>query len=267
MQVVLPKHLPKLTSFCNFVGNLIELPSLARLWIANCPKMHKFVSNSPCADASKDEQMNSKNLHSHIQPFFDEKVRLPSLSFLHIDEMRNMRKIWHHQLASDSFSKLEIFWVNDCDNLLNVFPSNMIGRLQKLEVLSVLRCNSVEEIFEELNISSCTMEGIVTKEEDIEAIPKFVFPQLTSLQLFDLPRLRCFYPRLYISMWPVLRILKMFGCKKVERLTSHYRSLLETHWTSPHENSQQPFFIFDQVRALAFKCFIHPFLSFPSNQT
>ncbi|TXG70650.1 hypothetical protein EZV62_005585 [Acer yangbiense] len=55
-------HLPELTSFCNIVGNLIELPSLAHLWIANCPKMHKFVSNSPCVDipTSKDEQMNSE---------------------------------------------------------------------------------------------------------------------------------------------------------------------------------------------------------------
>ncbi|KAK0584180.1 hypothetical protein LWI29_008656 [Acer saccharum] len=48
-------------------------------------------------------------------------------------------------------------------------------------------------------------------------------------------------------MWPVLRILHMFGCEKVERLTSHYRSLQETHGVSPHENPQQPFFVFDQV--------------------
>ena len=160
-----------------------------------------------------------------------------------------MRKIWHHQLASDSFSKIESFGVNDCHNLLNVFPSNMIGRLQKLEVLCVVRCNAVEEIFEEPNILSCKMEGIVTKEEDIEAVP-FVFPQLNWLRLSLLPKLRCFYPRLYISMWPVLRILKMVGCEKVERLASHYRSLQETHGVSPHENPQRPFFIFDQVREL-----------------
>ena len=69
------KHLPELTSFCNIVGNLIELPSLANLLIENCPKMHKFVSNSPCADmpASKEEQMNCQY---DIHPLFGETVTL-----------------------------------------------------------------------------------------------------------------------------------------------------------------------------------------------
>ena len=76
------KHLPELTTFCNFAGKLIELTSLAELWLENCPKMHAFVSNSPRADMpeAKEEQMNSeKNLqYSHTQPFFDEKVLFQS---------------------------------------------------------------------------------------------------------------------------------------------------------------------------------------------
>ena len=72
------KHLPKLTSFCIFAGNSIELLSLARLWIENCPKMHTFVYSSPFADmpASKEETVNSaeENLQSQVQALFDEKV-------------------------------------------------------------------------------------------------------------------------------------------------------------------------------------------------
>ena len=65
-----------------------------------------------------------------------------------IEEMDNLRKIWHNQLYLDSFSKLEQVGVYGCNNLLNVFPSNMLGRLPRLEILEVQNCDSVEEIFE-----------------------------------------------------------------------------------------------------------------------
>ncbi|KAL5844625.1 hypothetical protein ACOSQ4_010583 [Xanthoceras sorbifolium] len=232
------KHLPELTTFCNFIGNSIELPSLARLWLENCPKMHTFVS--------KEEQTNSEdNLLSHVQPLFDEKVRFPDLKFLKIDKMENMRKIWHHQLTLDSFSKIDFVEVSDCHNLMNVFPSNMLGRLQKLEELWVLRCNSLEEIFEEFKISSCVVEEIVAKEE---AVPRFVFPQLTSLQLSDLPSLRSFYPGSYISEWPKLKMLRMWRCNKVKILTSQFLSLQKTPGEGQLENSiQGPLFIVDKV--------------------
>ncbi|KAL5741070.1 hypothetical protein ACOSQ2_030250 [Xanthoceras sorbifolium] len=243
------KHLPKLTIFCNFTGNSIEWPSLAQLRIENCPKMHTFVSNSPPLDmpASKEDQMNSEeNLHSHIQPLFDEKVWLPNLKYLAILKMDNIRKILHHQHDPDSFWKLDDIWVSECQNLLNVFPSNMLGKLQKLDRLVVSNCKSLEMIFEELKISSRIVEKNVA-DEDVEVVPRLVFPQLTLLKLADLPRLRIFYPGLYISEWPMLKTLRIWGCKKVERLNSEFQSLQETHGETPHENSiQQPLFLVDK---------------------
>ena len=159
-----------------------------------------------------------------------------------------MKKIWHHdQLTSDSFSKIDSFGVFDCHNLLNIFPSNMLERLQKLEELVISRCNSLEEVFEELKISSCKMEEIVAKE-DLEAVPGFVFPQLKLLQLVDLPSLRSFYSGVYISEWPKLKMLRMWGCNKVEVLTSEFLSLQKSHAESQLENSiQEPLFIVDKV--------------------
>ena len=151
----------------------------------------------------------------------------------------NMKKIWHHdQLNSDSFSKIDSFYVYDCHNLLNVFPSDLIGRFQKLEVLVISGCNSLEEIFEKLKISSCMMEEIVAKE-DLEAVPRFVFPQLKRLQRLGLPSLRSFYPGLYISEWPKLKKLRMWGCNKVKMLTSEFLSLQKSHGESQHDNSIQ----------------------------
>ncbi|KAL5743198.1 hypothetical protein ACOSP7_029930 [Xanthoceras sorbifolium] len=244
------KPLPELTIFCNFAGNSIEWPSLAQLWIENCPKMHTFVSNSPPIDmpASKEDQMNSEeNLHSHIQPLFDEKVRLPNLKYLDISKMDSVRRILHHQHDPNSFWKLDDIVVMDCYNLLNIFPSNMLGKLQKLDRLVVSNCQSLEMIFEEPKISSGMVEKYVA-EEDVEAVPRLVFPQLTFLKLADLPRLRIFYRRLYISEWPMLKTLRMWRCGKVERLTSEFQSLQEIHGDTSHENSiQQPLFLVDKV--------------------
>ena len=162
--------------------------------------------------------------------------------------MDNMRKIWCHQLIMDSFSKINSFKVFDCHNLLNIFPSNMLGRLQKLAVLEISDCKSVEVIFEELDISSCMVEENVAKEE-VKAVPKLVFPRLTTLKLADLPRLRVLYPGLHISEWPMLKTLRIWGCTKVEKLTSEFQSLQENHGEIQHQNFsiQQPLFIVDKV--------------------
>ncbi|KAJ4717212.1 NB-ARC domain-containing disease resistance protein [Melia azedarach] len=51
--------LPKLKKFCNFNGNIIELPNLSSLSIENCPNMETFIANS-----------------TPVQPLFDSKVIL-----------------------------------------------------------------------------------------------------------------------------------------------------------------------------------------------
>ncbi|TXG49631.1 hypothetical protein EZV62_025506 [Acer yangbiense] len=310
-------HLPELTSFCNFTGNSIELPFLDRLRIENCPKMCTFISNAPHTDmaaSEEPEEMNSEeNLLSDIQPLFDRKVGLPSLKFLQIEQMNNLTTVWHNQLSSDS-CKLKFVGLQKCSKLLNVFPSNMLERLQELEELWIVDCDSLGEIFElqalncgktqaitatqlrklvlcnlpslkhvwnmdskgllsfknllsilirgcnslksifpasiaigllqlkELEIGNCPMveEIIAMEEEQVEAVPRFVFPQLLSLELGELSRLKSFYPGFYISEWPVLKKLEVWGCDKVELLASEFSSLQEIHGENPNENSIQP---------------------------
>ena len=82
------KGLPKLTRFCDFSGYSIELPSLSRMEIQNCPKMQTFASDSPCADMQAIEEPEKVNTEETIHSFFDEKVIYSSFcffySFLHI---------------------------------------------------------------------------------------------------------------------------------------------------------------------------------------
>ncbi|KAI9196026.1 hypothetical protein LWI28_020365 [Acer negundo] len=90
------------------------------------------------------------------------------------------------------------------------------------------------------------MEDIVAKE-DLEAVPRFVFPQFKLLQLVDLPSLISFYSGVYISEWPKLKKLRTWGCNKVEMLTSEFLSLQKSHGESQLENSiQEPLFIVDK---------------------
>ena len=88
--------LPKLKRFCNFTGNIIELPKLEYLIIENCPDMETFTSNSTfvlhmTADNKEPQKLKSEEnllVANQIQHLFDEKVIIiiifPSLSFAHM---------------------------------------------------------------------------------------------------------------------------------------------------------------------------------------
>ncbi|KAK4838795.1 hypothetical protein QYF36_016463 [Acer negundo] len=324
------KDLPKLTTFCNFnTGDLIELLSLSELWIENCPNMKTFISNSTSRDmpagSEKSEEMNSEE-NLLMQPLFGDKVVLSGLKELGILQMDNLRKIGHDQLSLD-VCKLEELRIQSCNKLLNVFQSNMFRRLQRLEILVVLHCDSLEEIFEcqalsggktvhvtaalqlkqlhlsclpklmhlwnmdcqgllgfqnlisivvhqcnslknifpasiaagllqleKLHISSCMVEEIVAndeEEEEVDVVTRFVFPQLTSLQLLQLSKLKSFCSGLYISEWPVLKELMVWLCHKVEAIASEFSSFQETqHGESQHDDIsiiRQPLFLVDKV--------------------
>ena len=62
--------------------------------------------------------------------------------------MENLKIIWHDQLAEDSFFKLQLLCVKFCENLVSIFESNMLTRLQSLEELHVHDCGSLQEVFE-----------------------------------------------------------------------------------------------------------------------
>ncbi|KAK3193151.1 hypothetical protein Dsin_024461 [Dipteronia sinensis] len=180
--------------------------------------MHTFLSNSPCTNMLNEPEENNsdQNLHSHIQPLFDEQVILPNLKILDISKMNNLKKIWYDRLTPTSCCKLEYFGVSDFHNLLNIFPTKMRGILQKLKELWITNCWMVEEI--------------VSKDDQV-GVPSFLFPQLTSMILGGLPRLKGLYLGLFTSKWQVLKKLKVWGCGEAEILASE----LQTHGVSQHE--------------------------------
>jgi hypothetical protein len=91
--------------------------------------------------------------------------------------MKNLKIIWHNQLAEDSFSKLQELVVLFCENLMSIFHSNMLIRFQSLEKLVVQDCGSLQEIFE--------LQGQDVREtQAVTAIP------LKELNLYRLPKMK-----------------------------------------------------------------------------
>ncbi|GAY68174.1 hypothetical protein CUMW_262070 [Citrus unshiu] len=154
-------------------------PKLHSLWLRYLPKLSSFASPEDV-------------IHTEMQPqsFFDEKVRLPSLEVLHISSMDKLRKIWHHQLASKSFSKLKELEISGCNNLLNIFPP-LVGIPSSLVNLNVSDCQKLEEIVGHV--------GEEVKENRI------AFSELKVLILDYLPRLTSFCLENYTLEFPSLK--------------------------------------------------------------
>ncbi|XVF30750.1 hypothetical protein REPUB_Repub16aG0085400 [Reevesia pubescens] len=230
--------LPKLTRFCS--ESLIEFSSLS-----NCPCLKMFISGITTAGMTVRKEArknNSEDIHTDILVLFNEKR-------MEISKMASLEKIWHEQLSEDSFCKLNDFWLDSCEKLLNVFPFSMLERLRRLEIFEIAKCDSLEEIFESQGFSapeSCAAKA--TQLTAVEAITKFAFPQVRFLQLTRLPELKSFYPRIHSAEWPSLKRMLVTKCDKVEIFASEYLSLKEIHGKTQFEIPvQQPLFWVNKV--------------------
>ncbi|XP_024627760.1 uncharacterized protein [Medicago truncatula] len=88
--------------------------------------------------------------------------------------------------------------VTECDNLKYLFPASVAKDLTRLKVLSATNCEELVEIFSKDEIPA---EGEIKE-----------FPQLTTMHLINLPRLKYFYPRLHKLEWPALKELHAHPC-------------------------------------------------------
>ena len=115
--------------------------------------------------------------------------------------------MWHNQLVRDSFCKLQRLDVYNCENLMNIFPPNMLRRLQNLERLYIRNCNSVEEVFE--------IRGV-----NVNEICDMGSTQLRILYLLNLPKLKHVWssdPQTMLT-FQNLREVQVSRCKSLKSL-------------------------------------------------
>ena len=148
--------------------------------------------------------------------------------------MGNLERLWDNQLEMNSFFKLKHFKVHSCLKLSNIFPLDMLGRLQRLKNLEIVECASLEDIFG----PELTKAAINTK---------FVFPLVTYLNLSRLPKLKSFYSRMHTTEWPSLRKMDVYGCDKVEIFALECPNSQETQDQSQLVPIQKPLFWINKV--------------------
>ncbi|XP_062144691.1 probable disease resistance protein At4g27220 [Alnus glutinosa] len=209
LKFLILKELPILKRFCKGIN--IKFSSLKHLVIDNCPKLKTFISKPVSLGMTinkEPEEMNAdESPHTLVQPLFDEKVAFPSLEYLSISHMDDLKILWHTQLAVDSFYKLQRIHVRLCENLVNVFQSDTLTRFQSLEELLVRDCGSLQEVFE--------LQGLnVTKMQAVTTI------QLKILGLFCLPNMKHVWsedPKPIFS-FQNLKIVRVLGCTSLKGL-------------------------------------------------
>ena len=89
------------------------------------------------------------------------QVAFPSLKFLIISGLDNVKKIWPNQIPQDSFSKLEVVKVASCGELLNIFPSCVLKRSQSLQLMEVVDCSLLEEVFDVEGVGFPSFVGLL----------------------------------------------------------------------------------------------------------
>ncbi|KAL3729784.1 hypothetical protein ACJRO7_026857 [Eucalyptus globulus] len=189
------ERLPNLTSFISWKNHTLECPILSNLSIAHCPKIRSLTWQS------------SMEIDNGTPSLFTPQVQFPKLMWMDLSHMDNLSKIWtdtpQETLTFDCLWEVE---VRNCKGLENLFPYWVATSLTHLG---------------KLQVESCEIEEIVASGGDTPRsnTTQDLFPELTSLVLHDMPRLKSFYPNLPTLHWPLLEELRVTHCDKLNMLS------------------------------------------------
>ncbi|KAH7853616.1 hypothetical protein Vadar_004756 [Vaccinium darrowii] len=208
---------------------LPRLQNLQELEIKYCKEVEVIVSeelkekeaadNDPIVfsqlkDVEFDDLPKLKGFYTGTQLIFFNKVAFPALEHLTITKVPKIKEIWDKQPLPEpekkpkSFDKLMSIHVEECDQLVYVFPSYMLPQLQNLQKLAIGNCKEMEVI-----ISNKLKDKEVTNNDII------LFAELKTVILQNLPNLKrlCAEMQLAFSTkdaFPVLEINKIEVAKK-----------------------------------------------------
>ncbi|XP_050159435.1 probable disease resistance protein At4g27220 isoform X2 [Malus sylvestris] len=252
------KYLPKLSRFCSVSCN-VQFLSLESLELEGCKELKGFVFDPKLETEEvyflfddkvgfpKLEKLSIRELsiwttvwHNKLDPDSFYKLRdvdvhrcgrlisiitpsiagrlnaLRSLSISGCDRLEVVFEIKETpdtsttQLKMSGCENLDSVSINECEKLKYIFPCSVARGLQQLRVLRVKDCDGMEEI--------------VSKEEGLEMMPKFVFPKATNIVFINLAQLKSFYPGIHASEWPLLERVEVRKCGKLDIFASKISS-------------------------------------------
>ncbi|XP_059659075.1 probable disease resistance protein At4g27220 [Cornus florida] len=161
------------------VVDKIIFRQLKNMELENLPNLRSIYANN-----MKKKSTTECRSSTLAQALFNDKVVFPALEQLNISSLGTITAIWDNQSllvneAEDSFWRLRYMEVCQCDKLVNVIPSNLLPRLQNLEMLEVKWCESVV----------CEVEVLTIEKGSTTSAPTIVLPRIGAMHLGMLPNL------------------------------------------------------------------------------
>ncbi|GKV26379.1 hypothetical protein SLEP1_g35698 [Rubroshorea leprosula] len=217
-------HQPHADSFCKLKSLVIEnCGKLLTIFSSDilgrlCKSLEVLMVRS-CSSLEEIFELGEVNIEeSHSHGVLDTLLRK-----LTISNLPRLRHVWTKDPQGIlSFRNLQSVRALRCPNLQNMFPASVAMEFQQLK---------------ELNLESCGIEEVVAFGGE-EAVPRFVFSCLSTLYLWNLPRLICFYPRKHLTEWPMLKKFRGY----------HFEGIKETNAKSLGAFPVQlPLFIVEKV--------------------
>ncbi|XP_022719739.1 uncharacterized protein LOC111277588 [Durio zibethinus] len=154
---------------------------------------------------------------------------------LYVVNLPKLKNVWNEDPQGIlTFQNLNVVSVRYCWSLKNVFPASVARVLPHLK---------------DLRVDSCAVEEIVSKAEGWEtSVTNFKFDQVSSLMLWYLPKLKCFYPGMHTTKWPMLKKLKTYHCNKVKVLDIGGLNLPDMNEDNQLDSQiQPPLFLVEKV--------------------
>ncbi|KDO64068.1 hypothetical protein CISIN_1g0009451mg [Citrus sinensis] len=188
------KRVLKLKLYTSNVDEVImQLKGIEELYLDEVPGIKNVLY-----DLDIEGFLQLKHLHVQNNPFIlfivDSMAWVRYNAFLLLESLVlhnliHLEKICLGQLRAESFYKLKIIKVRNCDKLKNIFSFSFVRGLPQLQTLNVINCKNMKEIF------------TVGRENDVDCheVDKIEFSQLHSLTLKFLPQLTSFYSQVKTS--------------------------------------------------------------------
>ncbi|KAL3009004.1 hypothetical protein AAZX31_07G062300 [Glycine max] len=198
--------LPKLRSF--YKGSLLSFPSLEELSVIYCEWMETLCPGTLKADKFVQVQLGwhaiklENDLNSTMREAFWEKLWDSGKKYVDLKDSP-LQEIWlrlHslHIPPHFCFSELNTLIVDGCHFLSDaVLPFSLLPLLPKLKTLQVRNCDFVKIIFDVTTmeplpfaLENLILERLPNLENVWNSNVELTFPQVKSLALCDLPKLK-----------------------------------------------------------------------------
>ncbi|XP_039690108.1 uncharacterized protein [Medicago truncatula] len=185
------------------------------------------------------EDCNSLEAVFDLKDEFAKEIAVQSssqLKKLKLSNLPKLKHVWkedpHYTMRFQNLSDVSVV---GCKNLINLFPLSVVKGMLQLQ---------------SLRVSKCGIQEIVAKEDGTEEIVKFVFPQLTSIILEHLPKLKAFFVGVHSLQCKSLKKIDLFGCPKTKLFQAeplrHQESSRIDELNIPE---YQPLFVIEEVLA------------------